>query len=55
MVERKMAQGGPAGGGGVFLVSENLKHNFSDKDFNVKVTFRDVAGLSEAKQEVQEM
>ncbi|MDN5306277.1 MAG: cell division protease FtsH, partial [Bacteroidota bacterium] len=52
---RKMAQGGPAGGGGGIFSVGKSKAQLFDKDSNVKVTFRDVAGLSEAKQEVQEI
>ena len=45
-------QGG--GGGGVFNVGK-AKAQLFDKDGAVKVTFDDVAGLSEAKQEVEEI
>ncbi|MDD4631421.1 MAG: ATP-dependent zinc metalloprotease FtsH [Proteiniphilum sp.] len=48
-------QGGAAGGsGGVFSVGKSKAQLF-DKDSSQKVTFRDVAGLSEAKEEVQEI
>lgn len=47
-------QGGPGGGGGVFSVGKSKAQLF-DKDSAQKVTFRDVAGLSEAKEEVQEI
>ena len=52
---RRMTQGGAAGGGGGIFNVGKAKAQLFDKDSNVKVTFRDVAGLSEAKQEVQEI
>lgn len=51
---RRMS-GGPGGGpGGVFSVGK-AKAQLFDKDNDKKVTFKDVAGLSEAKQEVEEI
>lgn len=47
-------QGGPGGGSGIFSVGKSKAQLF-DKDAGVKVTFKDVAGLSEAKEEVQEI
>ncbi|MEA5128685.1 MAG: ATP-dependent zinc metalloprotease FtsH [Proteiniphilum sp.] len=47
-------QGGAGGGGGVFNVGKSKAQLF-DKDSSQKVTFKDVAGLSEAKEEVQEI
>jgi cell division protease FtsH len=47
-------QGGTGGGGGVFNVGKSKAQLF-DKDSSQKVTFKDVAGLSEAKEEVQEI
>jgi cell division protease FtsH len=47
-------QGGAAGGGGVFSVGKSKAQLF-DRDSGQKVTFKDVAGLSEAKEEVQEI
>ncbi|MDO5664783.1 MAG: ATP-dependent zinc metalloprotease FtsH [Bacteroidia bacterium] len=47
-------QGGPGGGGGIFSVGKS-KAKLFDKDAGPKVTFKDVAGLSEAKEEVQEI
>ena len=48
------ASGGGAGGGGVFSVGKSKAMLF-DKDSSDKVTFKDVAGLSEAKTEIEEI
>ncbi|MDR1810098.1 MAG: ATP-dependent zinc metalloprotease FtsH [Prevotella sp.] len=50
---RKMSGGGP-GGGGVFSVGKS-KAQLYDKIGEQKVTFKDVAGLSEAKEEIEEI
>lgn len=50
---RRMS-GGNGGSGGVFSVGKSKAQIF-DKDGPVKVTFKDVAGLSEAKTEIQEI
>lgn len=53
---RRMSKGmgGGAGGGGIFNVGKSQARLF-DKDNNTKVTFKDVAGLEEAKVEVMEI
>lgn len=51
---RRMSGGTGAGPGGVFSVGKAKAHLF-DKDNDRKVTFKDVAGLAEAKQEVEEI
>ena len=49
---RRMGAGG--GGGGIFSVGKSRAKLF-DKDNDTKVTFRDVAGLAEAKVEIAEI
>ncbi|MDH6358982.1 ATP-dependent zinc metalloprotease FtsH [Parabacteroides sp. PF5-9] len=51
---RRMSGGGAGGSGGVFSVGKSKAQLF-DKDNDKKVTFKDVAGLAEAKQEVEEI
>jgi cell division protease FtsH len=51
---RKMSGGAAGGGGNVFSVGKSKAQLF-DKDSDKKVTFKDVAGLAEAKQEVEEI
>ncbi len=51
---RRMTTGGSGGGGGVFSVGKSKAQVF-DKDSANKVTFKDVAGLSEAKTEIEEI
>lgn len=50
---RRMAGGG-SGGGGVFSVGKSRAKLFDEKN-NIQVTFKDVAGLEGAKEEVQEV
>lgn len=50
----KNVGGGGAGGGGIFNVGKSQARLF-DKDNHTKVTFKDVAGLEEAKIEVMEI
>ncbi len=52
---RRMQPGGSAGGGGGIFSVGKSKAQLFDKDGEVKTTFKDVAGLSEAKEEVQEI
>lgn len=54
LMRRMSGGGGAAGPGGVFNVGK-AKAQLFDKDNDRKVTFKDVAGLSEAKQEVEEI
>lgn len=51
---KRMSGGGAGGGGGVFSVGKSKAQMF-DKDSANKVTFKDVAGLSEAKTEIEEI
>ena len=46
--------GGPGGGGNVFNIGKSQAKLY-DNDSDVKVTFKDVAGLEEAKEEVMEV
>lgn len=51
---RRMSGGGAGGGAGIFNVGKSKAQIF-DKDSSVKVNFNDVAGLAEAKTEIEEI
>ena len=51
---RRMSGGGAGGGGQIFNIGKSKAKLFDEKS-NVKVTFKDVAGLEGAKEEVQEI
>ena len=51
---RRMSGGGSGGSGGVFNVGKSKAQLF-EKGGAIKITFKDVAGLAEAKQEVEEI
>ncbi len=51
---RRMSKGGGGPGGNIFSVGKSQAKLF-DKDQKVSTTFKDVAGLSEAKQEIEEI
>ncbi len=52
-IMRMMSRGG-AGGGQIFSIGKS-KATLFDKDSHIKITFKDVAGLEEAKVEVMEI
>lgn len=52
-ISRKMS-GGPGGGAGIFSVGKSKARIF-DKENSTDVTFKDVAGLAEAKVEIEEI
>lgn len=51
---RRMSGGGAGGGGQIFSIGKS-KAKLFDQDKQVKVSFKDVAGLEGAKEEVQEI
>ncbi len=51
---RKMSRGAGGGAGGIFNVGKSQAKVF-DKDQKVSTNFKDVAGLAEAKQEIEEI
>ncbi len=54
-IMRRMSGGGAAGGGGQIFNIGKSKAKLFDEKTDVKVTFKDVAGLEGAKEEVQEI
>ena len=53
-IMRRMSAGGSGAGAQIFNIGKSKAQQF-DKNTNVKVTFKDVAGLEGAKEEVQEI
>jgi len=53
-ISRRMAGGGAGGSGGIFSVGKS-KAKLFDKNNGTNVTFKDVAGLAEAKVEIAEI
>ena len=51
---RRMSGGGAGGGGQIFNIGKSKAKLFDEKS-NIKITFKDVAGLEGAKEEVQEI
>ena len=51
---RRMSGGGAGGGSQIFSIGKS-KAKLFDQNSNIKVTFKDVAGLEGAKEEVQEI
>jgi cell division protease FtsH len=51
---KKMGKGGAGGAGGIFNVGKSQAKIF-DKESRINVSFKDVAGLAEAKEEIEEI
>lgn len=54
-IMRSMARGGAGGGGGGIMNVGKARAQMSDKNTKERVTFKDVAGLEEAKVEIMEI
>lgn len=55
IIMRRMSGGGPGGGGGQIFNIGKSKAKLFDEKTDIKVSFKDVAGLEGAKEEVQEI
>ena len=55
LIMRGMARGGGGAGGGIMNVGKARAQEFDQSDPNRRVTFKDVAGLEEAKVEIMEI
>ncbi len=53
-IMRRMSAGGPGGGGQIFNIGKSKAKLFDEKT-DIKTTFKDVAGLEGAKEEIQEI
>lgn len=54
LIMRRMSAGGPGGGGQIFNIGKSKARLFDEKS-DIKTTFKDVAGLEGAKEEIQEI
>jgi len=52
---RRMGAGGGAGGSNIFSIGKSKAKIFDKEEANIKVNFKDVAGLAEAKIEITEI